>query len=869
MSDVPTITRRQPGPVGNAAGITSPRASARRVDITPELGIGMAGHGPDTDRAHGAMGRLWANVLVVDDGKHERVALITIDMMAGSRFLSERLAERVAAATGLSVERIFLAGSHTHRGPGWVWGNATYDRITATADLSNWDSHFDLALADALVARLVPAVTAACADLSDPASAARIGYATATAYGATWNRSVQATLTRPPAAPRPDPDPAPGKRWGRPVLHFGPQYVEQLHALLNDGMVQPPPPMVAPAAPPPAVSPQERAILDQPFATADDARAFLEATRPGLAAPFDAVTRGLADADALDVYRLAAAAPADKARELAGDLDRSTPLALVHDLLAGEDDDDTPPALKDLRKRWKQGDDDLTMDEILRALLDPANGKLRVGGFLGAIRTWVDGQGRWWDEREEKPEERRVTDCRLHAIAAFRASDDSLVGAFCTFGATPTVVGAHAAVYCGDGFAAAVDRLRLKLGDPDLAIGIAGGTVGDTNLCHPGRSALDIKKHRKDLPELLSILEGATDALGAALEEVLQRARTQALTDVTLTCAMAEVDPRQATLNVPWLGNAAKRLPDHAAFGFSTLAASDLGQSAARVFMTEELFVSYKNGVPFPPTLEEHLPKPQLPRFASDPTPLPVRVVRLDGPDSAGKARRIALAGLPAEISTLLGYEAARALEASLGGGARAFVAGPVGDYCSYFSTVWEYVAQHYEGASSPWGRWSGDWLVAKLLEAAKTGARPPVGSQARFTGKVGSPKRGLRGVRKMGGGQDPERPSLGHPALEALQGDVVSVTGGVARGAWTEPTAASRPLWNGPLVELLDAQGSVVRTTSGLAVQDVLVPTLVWCEESEDGKTRLWRWEMRLPALAGHVRAARVGSGPKKTLPV
>ncbi|MBW2256872.1 MAG: hypothetical protein JRI25_20075, partial [Deltaproteobacteria bacterium] len=76
-------------------------------------------------------GRLFANVLLVDDGHGERVALVTTDLHAGTRYLVERLASLVAPSTGLTIDRIVLAASHTHGGPGHIYGGRHFDAMVA------------------------------------------------------------------------------------------------------------------------------------------------------------------------------------------------------------------------------------------------------------------------------------------------------------------------------------------------------------------------------------------------------------------------------------------------------------------------------------------------------------------------------------------------------------------------------------------------------------------------------------------------------------------------------------------------------------------------------------------------------------------
>lgn len=832
----------QVAPVGAAAGLHGAHAAAMRLDITPVLGLGLSGHGPDTDRAHGAVGRLWVNLLVLDDGGDERVALIAADLMSGSRYLTEKIAALCDRVTGLTAPRLFFAGSHTHRAPGWIWGNRTYDRITATADLAQWDAPFDQGLADQLAARIAGGLVSLCAKFTteEPGTRATVGYGTGVAVGASWNRSFEAALTeRTP----PDPDPKPGKKWRRRKPDLSDANVLRWHQFLNGGG----PPLIWNATwcvdndPGPV-----------PDASAEVLTGWAERFGAELADAVRWLFRELSLADAAVLTGVLAAADEDDWRALR-DLLQSDKSARKRVRQR-----DVGPGLRAMYDRYRAGDATLTMDEVMKTLLQPTSSLLDVFIFLLALREFGDGDGRWWRHRRERRGERLLTDSRVHLIAAHHRDSGALIGAFATFGATPAIVGAMQAVYCGDGYAAAVDRLGRSLASGQPAIGIAGGTVGDANLVSPKRDALDIKTHRKDLGELLDVMDGASAAVAAAVQAALNVAKAQPFTDLRLSVAYDEVRPSGATVTA--LGKP-RSLPQDAAFGLSTLAASDLGKSNARYLLTEELLVRYKGGRPYPYDDEPHLPQPRMPRFDERPDVLPIRAIRFSGSGPAP----LVLAGLPAEISSLLGAEMARDVVAAVGGGARAVIAGPVGEYVSYFSTVGEFVAQHYEGASNPWGRWSGEWLKAELARVA-AGGQVSIGAVADFPTTAGHPARGLQGVKKVGGGV--KVPTLGLPSLAAIAAPTLQVDAGgaIVRGAWREVgDPCGRPLWEGPLVELLDAAGQPLRL-GGRPIDDAHFPMVLWAEPTAGGA--LWRFEFRgLAVPPGAAVRARVGLSHKTVL--
>ncbi len=170
------------------------RAAAARVDLTPELRSPLAGWGPKlpgTRRMRGTYGRLFASALVLDDGRGERVALVTADLHAGARYIAEHVAERLAAAPNcLHIGRLLLAGTHTHSGPGNMYGSVFYDAF-ASGELNGG---LDGTWVDYCVERIAEAVRSACQQLAP----ARVGSGVARLWGWTRNRSLPAFLRNHP-----------------------------------------------------------------------------------------------------------------------------------------------------------------------------------------------------------------------------------------------------------------------------------------------------------------------------------------------------------------------------------------------------------------------------------------------------------------------------------------------------------------------------------------------------------------------------------------------------------------------------------------------------------------------------------------------
>jgi neutral ceramidase len=117
-----------PAPTAEAPGVPAGRlrAGAARVDITPPVGLGLLGWGPEGKRAVGWRQRLHARTLVLEDSGGGRLALVAVDLAHVSRLLVHRVAERTAEL-GLGVDRLLISATHTHSAPGHFHGYAGYD----------------------------------------------------------------------------------------------------------------------------------------------------------------------------------------------------------------------------------------------------------------------------------------------------------------------------------------------------------------------------------------------------------------------------------------------------------------------------------------------------------------------------------------------------------------------------------------------------------------------------------------------------------------------------------------------------------------------------------------------------------------------
>src|SRR5690349_13990957 len=103
-----TLPRRHAAPIP-VDGVLKAGAAVR--DITPALGVPLAGFGAlHGEAARRLWGRLFATALVIDDGAGERAALVSVDLHAAARYLTELVAGLLPPEIGISLERLFLAG---------------------------------------------------------------------------------------------------------------------------------------------------------------------------------------------------------------------------------------------------------------------------------------------------------------------------------------------------------------------------------------------------------------------------------------------------------------------------------------------------------------------------------------------------------------------------------------------------------------------------------------------------------------------------------------------------------------------------------------------------------------------------------------
>src|SRR2546430_2032795 len=126
-----------------------------------------------------------------------RLALVVADLPLSSSLLHRRVAALTARTDGIGVDRLVIAVTHTHAGPGHFFEATGYN------DEGSSVLGFDPVMVDSLAARIARAVHNAAKDLRP----ARVAWGSRAVWGQTRIRSLPAMLrniplpTAPPDAP--------------------------------------------------------------------------------------------------------------------------------------------------------------------------------------------------------------------------------------------------------------------------------------------------------------------------------------------------------------------------------------------------------------------------------------------------------------------------------------------------------------------------------------------------------------------------------------------------------------------------------------------------------------------------------------------
>ncbi len=91
-------------------------AASVEIDITPPIGVKMAGYGARTQASRGIHDPLKAQVLQIKSGDSSAL-IISMDLLAVQTQFSDKLRALISEENGIPASHILLACSHTHSGP--------------------------------------------------------------------------------------------------------------------------------------------------------------------------------------------------------------------------------------------------------------------------------------------------------------------------------------------------------------------------------------------------------------------------------------------------------------------------------------------------------------------------------------------------------------------------------------------------------------------------------------------------------------------------------------------------------------------------------------------------------------------------------
>lgn len=94
------------------------RAGFAKVQITPPIGVELAGYGVFLGRRSTHIhNELFARALALEDDGGERVLLLSLDILGLSWELYHDITNQAAAAAGLDPAQVLVSNTHTHSGP--------------------------------------------------------------------------------------------------------------------------------------------------------------------------------------------------------------------------------------------------------------------------------------------------------------------------------------------------------------------------------------------------------------------------------------------------------------------------------------------------------------------------------------------------------------------------------------------------------------------------------------------------------------------------------------------------------------------------------------------------------------------------------
>jgi hypothetical protein len=102
-------------PMAAGAGATAFQIGTAQTDITPPLGMPMAGYYHERG-ADGVLDPLYCKAMVLSSGE-DRVAFVVLDIISITRTITDQARANIEKSTGIRPNRIMISATHAHTGP--------------------------------------------------------------------------------------------------------------------------------------------------------------------------------------------------------------------------------------------------------------------------------------------------------------------------------------------------------------------------------------------------------------------------------------------------------------------------------------------------------------------------------------------------------------------------------------------------------------------------------------------------------------------------------------------------------------------------------------------------------------------------------
>ncbi|MEX2512052.1 MAG: neutral/alkaline non-lysosomal ceramidase N-terminal domain-containing protein [Cyclobacteriaceae bacterium] len=122
------------------------KAGVSKIDITPEHPIWLAGYGGRDHTFEEVIHPIWIKALALEDASGKQSVLITTDLLAMPKALSDQIREGLKEKHGLSKSQIIINSSHSHSGP--VLENSLSDIYPMNEEHKEQVSRYSAALVD-------------------------------------------------------------------------------------------------------------------------------------------------------------------------------------------------------------------------------------------------------------------------------------------------------------------------------------------------------------------------------------------------------------------------------------------------------------------------------------------------------------------------------------------------------------------------------------------------------------------------------------------------------------------------------------------------------------------------------------------------